>query len=139
MHMPLIIVHPRSAKQRSFDCACPTPTHFHGKYKGKSIFGTNKCPSIMHPRPTKRRPFNYAGAYLFWGGVYTHKNLDACLRPRGSTLCSGPALTLGMFLYLLGVPLMLKGKPPTLGGFSSARVHPTPGGTQRVLSARKTR
>jgi len=46
MHAPLIIVHPPSREATLLQLCTH---HFHGKYKGKSIFGPKKCPSSMHP------------------------------------------------------------------------------------------
>jgi len=39
----------------------------------------------MHPQPAKQRPFNYAGANVFWGGVIFLQNFAQ----KGTIVCQG--------------------------------------------------
>lgn len=96
----------------------------------------------MHPPANEAKSLQLCRCKLIWGECTLTRMtcpFGRLFPTEGVALVFVTCPTLGMFLYLLGVPLMLKRKPPTLGGFSSARVHPTPGGTQRVLSASKPR
>jgi len=61
--MPQMIAHPVPQSDASSIVHPP----FSWEIQRKIIFATKKCPSIIHPRPAKRRPFNYTGAKLFGG------------------------------------------------------------------------
>jgi len=59
--MPLIIVHPRPAKRRSFSCAPPV---FMGNTKENPFLAQKSALQSCTPRPAKRRPIR---CRLIWG------------------------------------------------------------------------